>query len=50
MKIGRADPLGENGEFHTLVLESPLYSKAFKIKSSNPKLGKDMAYLHVDLI
>jgi uncharacterized protein (TIGR00290 family) len=50
MKIGSSDPLGENGEFHTLVIESPLYSKPFKIKFSNEKLGKDMAYLYVDII
>ncbi len=48
-KIGEVDPLGENGEFHTLVLECPLYGKAFKVKSSERKVAKGMAYLNVSI-
>ena len=48
-KIGSADPLGENGEFHTLVLECPLYAKPFSIKSVERKTAKGMAYLNVSL-
>ena len=44
-KIGKVDPLGENGEFHTLVLECPLYSKPFKVVSVQKKIRKGIAYL-----
>ena len=44
-RIGRHDPLGENGEFHTLALECPLFSKAFKLKSSERHFANGMAYL-----
>ena len=44
-QIGSADPLGENGEFHTLVLECPLYKKRFKVKSKVKKIHKKMMYL-----
>jgi diphthine-ammonia ligase len=49
-KIGSADPLGENGEFHTLVLECPLYTKSFKVKSVEKKSAKGMAYLNVSIV
>jgi len=49
-KIGSADPLGENGEFHTLVLECPLYAKSFKVKSMEKKAAKGMAYLNVSIV
>jgi diphthine-ammonia ligase len=49
-KIGSVDPLGENGEFHTLVLECPLYAKPFKVKSVEKKTAKDMAYLKVAIV
>ena len=49
-KIGNADPLGENGEFHTLVLECPLYSKPFKVESVKKKTAKGMAYLSVSIV
>lgn len=48
-KIGSVDPLGENGEFHTLVLECPLYSKPFRVKSSERLVAKDIAYLKVSI-
>lgn len=43
------DPLGENGEFHTIVVDSPLYSRAFKIKPLEKITEKDAAYLRVTL-
>lgn len=49
-KIGDSDPLGENGEFHTLVLECPLYGKPFKVKSVEKKAAKGMAYLNVSIM
>ena len=49
-KIGSVDPLGENGEFHTLVLECPLYAKPFKVKSVEKKTAKGMAYLSVSIV
>ncbi|MFQ6095771.1 MAG: hypothetical protein ACE5NN_06475 [Candidatus Bathyarchaeia archaeon] len=33
-RIRHVDPLGENGEYHTLVTECPLYPKPLKIKST----------------
>jgi diphthine-ammonia ligase len=49
-KIGDVDPLGENGEFHTLVLECPLYTKTFKVTSVERKVAKNMAYLDVTIL
>ena len=49
-KIGSVDPLGENGEFHTMVLECPLYAKPFMVKSFEKKVEKDMAYLNVSIV
>ncbi len=43
------DPLGENGEFHTIVVESPLYSNRFKIKTLEKVTGKDAVYLRIEL-
>ena len=49
-KIGSVDPLGENGEFHTLVLDCPLYSKVFKVVSVDKKSAKGISYLNVSII
>ncbi len=43
------DPLGENGEFHTIVVDSPLYSNAFKINPLEKITEKDMTYLRITL-
>ena len=48
-KTRHIDPLGENGEFHTIVVESPLYSSAFKIKPLEKINEKDMAYLRLTI-
>lgn len=50
LKIGSIDPLGENGEFHTLVLECPLYSKAFKAKFLEKRIEKTIALLKVSIV
>lgn len=49
-KIGNVDPLGEKGEFHTLVLECPLYRKSFKVNSVTKKTVKNMAFLNVTIM
>ena len=46
-EIGSVDPLGENGEFHTLVLECPLFKKSFRIISKVKRVNKKIAYLTV---
>jgi len=43
------DPLGENGEFHTIVVDSPLYSHSFRIKPLERITEKDMTYLRITL-
>ncbi|MBT8172397.1 diphthine--ammonia ligase [Candidatus Bathyarchaeota archaeon] len=48
--IGDVDPLGENGEFHTLVLDCPLYTKSFEVKSIEKKSAKDIAYINVTIV
>ena len=48
-KTEHVDPLGENGEFHTIVVESSLYSNAFKIKPLEKITEKDMTYLRITL-
>jgi len=49
-KIGEVDPLGENGEFHTLVLGCPLYGKSFAVESMEQKKAGSMVYLHVSIV
>ncbi len=43
------DPLGENGEFHTIVVESPLYSSKFKIEPLEKVTENGLAFLHIRL-
>ena len=43
------DPLGENGEYHTIVIESPLYSNAFRITPVEKITDKNMTFLRVML-
>ncbi len=43
------DPLGENGEFHTVVVESPLYSSTFKVEPLERITLKEMTYLRITL-
>jgi diphthamide synthase (EF-2-diphthine--ammonia ligase) len=48
-KTPQIDPLGENGEFHTIVVESPLYSNRFKIEVIEKITEKEMTSLRVTL-
>jgi len=41
------DPCGENGEFHTFVFDSPLFSKAINIKTG--ELNDEGHYTWIDL-
>jgi len=43
------DPLGENGEFHTIVVESSLYSYKFRIKPLEKITEKDITCLSLTL-
>lgn len=49
-KTEGVDPLGENGEYHTVVIECPLYPKPFKIKSSKKIIVKDHGYLIISIM
>jgi uncharacterized protein (TIGR00290 family) len=44
------DPLGENGEYHTIVMECPLYPKPFKLKSSRKIIEKNCRYLIISIM
>lgn len=46
----KIDPLGENGEFHTIVVESPLYSNSFRIEPVERMIEEDMTHLRVALV
>ena len=43
------DPLGENGEYHTIVTECPLYSKPFRPTISKKITGKSLRYAIISL-
>lgn len=43
------DPLGENGEYHTIVTECPLYSKPFKPAISQRITGENLRYAIISL-
>jgi diphthine-ammonia ligase len=43
------DPLGESGEYHTIVIESPLYLNTFRIKPVEKITDKNMTFLRVML-
>ncbi|MEN3035208.1 MAG: ATP pyrophosphatase [Candidatus Methanosuratincola sp.] len=47
--IGNADPLGENGEYHTLVLDCPLYSRRLEVRSSRAAQAGSLKYLRVEV-
>lgn len=49
-KTKGVDPLGENGEYHTVVIECPLYPKPFKLKSSKKIIVKDHGYLVISIM
>jgi len=41
------DPCGEDGEFHTLVLDGPIFDKRIRINRSEPTLRGDLRFLDV---
>ena len=45
----KIDPLGEYGEYHTIVTECPLYSKPFKPAVSKRIIGKNLRYAIISL-
>jgi uncharacterized protein (TIGR00290 family) len=49
-KTQGVDPLGENGEYHTICVESPLYSKAYRINAMEKIADERMVFLRVALI
>ncbi|MBT0159808.1 hypothetical protein G4O51_07465 [Candidatus Bathyarchaeota archaeon A05DMB-2] len=49
-KTKGVDPLGENGEYHTICVGSSLYSKIYKIKSIEKIADERMVFLRVALI
>jgi diphthine-ammonia ligase len=49
VKDRKLDPLGENGEFHTLVLVCPLYPNSFELKSMRKTRERGVAYLVVSI-
>ncbi|MCW4045950.1 MAG: hypothetical protein NWE99_00090 [Candidatus Bathyarchaeota archaeon] len=49
-KTNGVDPLGENGEYHTICVGSPLYSKIYKIKPIEKSVDERMVFLRVELI
>jgi uncharacterized protein (TIGR00290 family) len=48
-RTSQIDPLGENGEFHTIVVESSLYSNKFKIEPLERIIENEMTNLRVTL-
>lgn len=49
-EIRGVDPLGENGEFHTIVTQSPLYSCSFRVEFKERIVQKNMKFLKVRLV
>ena len=49
-KTEGVDPLGENGEYHTICVESSLYSKAYRIKAMEKIVDESSRFLRVALI
>ncbi len=43
------DPVGEYGEYHTLVIESPLYNKKFSIKKLENIERMEISYIKVTI-
>ena len=43
------DPCGENGEFHSFVFDSPLFSKAIEIKTGELNSEGHYTWVDVDL-
>lgn len=48
-KKGNIDPLGENGEYHTIVIDCPLYKRSLSIKSSEMHRSGKISYITIKL-
>jgi diphthine-ammonia ligase len=44
------DVCGEQGEYHTLVLDGPLFAKRISIDHSETKTGDNLAYIEVEKV
>lgn len=44
---GSVDPCGENGEFHTLVTNGPIFRKRIAVTKSEPAVGDGYHYLDI---
>ena len=49
-RAGYADPLGENGEYHTLVTDCPLYPKSLRTKSAKKVIADNIIYLVLSIV
>ena len=49
-KVRCVDPLGENGEYHTLVMGCPLYTNPFEIESAKKIIAGNISYLVLSII
>jgi diphthine-ammonia ligase len=47
MEKGGVDVCGENGEYHTLVVDGPIFRRRIDIRESRITRRKTMAFLHV---
>ena len=47
MEKGGVDVCGENGEYHTLVVDGPIFRRRIDIRESRVTRRKTMAFLHV---
>jgi uncharacterized protein (TIGR00290 family) len=47
-KIGNVDPCGENGEYHTLVIDGPLFTKRIEILESRKGILNGSGYLEIE--
>lgn len=46
-KKGNIDPLGENGEYHTIVIDCPLYKRPLSIKSWEKHRSGKISYITI---
>jgi diphthamide synthase (EF-2-diphthine--ammonia ligase) len=42
------DPSGENGEYHTLVFDGPIFKEQVKFKKISKEISGDFGYLTID--
>ena len=49
-RVGYADPLGENGEYHTLVTNCPLYPKPLRTNPAKKVTADNITYLILSIV